>query len=124
MPQKPLKANKKIEKKKQPAANRHGKVPQQRKGKYDKPPKKGIELERYVENKELTRDINANNEANFAAVAESKGGRLKTLKGALPPALASKDKAARDKAAKLALKQQRKDDDAAYDAEKMEEEED
>jgi hypothetical protein len=84
MPQKPLKANKKIEKKKQPAANRHGKVPQQRKGKYDKPPKKGIELERYVENKELTRDINAMNEANFSAVAESKGGRLKALKEPCP----------------------------------------
>ena len=38
------------------------------------------------------------------------------LKGAKPPALASKDKNARDKAAKRAAVAQHKEDDAAHDA--------
>ena len=43
------------------------------------------------------------------------------LKGAKAPVLATKDKAARDKAAKIATKKAHKEDDAAHDAAMLEE---
>ncbi|KXZ41952.1 hypothetical protein GPECTOR_236g556 [Gonium pectorale] len=95
MPQKPLKANKKIDKKKE-AANRHGKGAVTRKGKFEKPPKKGKALEAFKEEKDLSKAINKRNESNVAGLAEQKGGKLKTIKGP-PPVLAPKDKQKKDK---------------------------
>lgn len=89
MPQKPLsKPGKKIEKK--TAANRHGKSPQTRKGKLDKPPKKLALLAQLRESKELSKEINAKNEAEFAGKAELGGGKLSMIK-TLPPVLAPAD---------------------------------
>ncbi|GLC38387.1 hypothetical protein PLESTB_001583200 [Pleodorina starrii] len=90
MPQKPLKANKKIDKKKE-AANRHGKTAVTRKGKFDKPPKRGKALEAYKDDKDLSKAINKRNESNAAGIAEQAGGKLKVIKGP-PPVMAPKDK--------------------------------
>ncbi|GLI61999.1 hypothetical protein VaNZ11_004571, partial [Volvox africanus] len=90
MPQKPLKANKKIEKKKE-AANKHGKTPVTRKGKFEKPPKKHKALELYKDEKELSKAINKRNESTAAGLAERSGGKLKMIKGP-PPVMAPKDK--------------------------------
>ncbi|KAG2432432.1 hypothetical protein HYH02_013002 [Chlamydomonas schloesseri] len=98
MPQKPLKANKKIDKKKE-AANKHGKGSITRKGKFDKPPKKGKALEEYKDAVEVTKAINKRNEGSLAGRAESAGGKLKVLK-APPPALLPKDKQKRGQPAK------------------------
>lgn len=90
MPQKPLlKAGKKIEKKKE-AANRHGKVPLTKKGKYEKPPKNAKELQAFNDAKELTRVINKRNESSAAGMAANAGGKLKVISA--PPVLAPKDK--------------------------------
>ncbi|KAG2502185.1 hypothetical protein HYH03_000672 [Edaphochlamys debaryana] len=96
MPQGALKAKKTIVKKKE-AANRHGKAAVTRKGKFDKPPKKGKALEAYNESQDLTKAINKRNEGNAAGVAESKGGKLKMIK-APPPILAPKHKKVAEKA--------------------------
>mmetsp|Transcript_25557 Transcript_25557/g.64842 ORF Transcript_25557/g.64842 Transcript_25557/m.64842 type:complete len:108 (-) Transcript_25557:500-823(-) len=99
MPQKPVIKGKKIDKKQ--AANRHGKIPQTRKGKFEKPPKKAKLLEQYNDDKEVTKMINANNESTFAAKAQTVGGRLKALKAPLPvnaPKGQKGDKAAAGKA--------------------------
>ncbi|GIL75369.1 hypothetical protein Vretimale_7943 [Volvox reticuliferus] len=90
MPQKPLKANKKIDKKKE-AANRHGKTPVTRKGKFDKPPKRNKALDLYKDEKELSKAINKRNESTAAGLAEQSGGKLKVIKGP-PPVMAPKDK--------------------------------
>ncbi|EFJ52907.1 hypothetical protein VOLCADRAFT_102864 [Volvox carteri f. nagariensis] len=90
MPQKPLKANKKIEKKKE-AANRHGKTSVTRKGKFEKPPKKGRSLELFKDDKELSKAINKRNESTAAGIAEQSGGKLKVIKGP-PPVMAPKNK--------------------------------
>lgn len=88
MPQKPLlKPGKKIQKKQ--AANRHGKTPQTKKGKMEKPPKKSAAAAKYREEKELSRAINARNEENLSALAEQKGGKLQMIKA--PPVLAPAD---------------------------------
>ncbi|PNH07102.1 hypothetical protein TSOC_006460 [Tetrabaena socialis] len=116
MPQKQLKPGKKIDKK-QDAANRHGKTPVTRKGKYEKPPKKIKALELYQDEKEVSKAINKRNESSMAGVAEQKGGKLKMIKGP-PPVLASKDRLKKDQKEKRAQAQKAK---AAPPVEDMEE---
>lgn len=116
MPQKQI-VKKKIEKKpKKAPGNRHGKAIHIRKGRMEKPPLKGKELELYKDNKELTKAINNINENNFASTAAGKGGRLKMLKGdATVPALNPKDKQARAKAEKAREARPEKKDDMMLD---------
>eukprot|EP00271_Cylindrocystis_brebissonii_P004446 TRINITY_DN1610_c0_g4_i1.p2 TRINITY_DN1610_c0_g4~~TRINITY_DN1610_c0_g4_i1.p2 ORF type:complete len:115 (+),score=34.22 TRINITY_DN1610_c0_g4_i1:251-595(+) len=66
------------QKKKEAPANRHGKALNAKKGSLVKPPnKKGAA---YEQGKEVTRFINANNEARTAAVAAKDGAQFKVFK--------------------------------------------
>ncbi|KAF8072538.1 hypothetical protein HT031_000198 [Scenedesmus sp. PABB004] len=96
MPQKPLKVGKKIAK--APAANRHGKTPKMKKGKFDLKPKKAALVAKWKDEKDLTKMINANNESNAAAKAQQSGGHLTVVKAA--PVLAPADAKQKAKAAK------------------------
>jgi hypothetical protein len=60
------------------AANRHGKVVKQRKGKFNKPPKGSTEAAK--QNRAITRDVNLKNELEFSRKATSSGGTLRVLK--------------------------------------------
>jgi len=60
------------------AANRHGKVVKQRKGKFNKPPKGSSEAAK--QNRAITRDVNLKNELEFSRKATSSGGTLRVLK--------------------------------------------
>ena len=60
------------------AANRHGKVLKQRKGKFLKPVRGSSEAVK--QNKAITRDVNLKNEIEFARKATSSGGTLRVLK--------------------------------------------
>eukprot|EP00878_Enallax_costatus_P004551 GHUV01004792.1.p1 GENE.GHUV01004792.1~~GHUV01004792.1.p1 ORF type:complete len:101 (+),score=40.96 GHUV01004792.1:265-567(+) len=97
MPQRPLKVSKAIKKK--PAANRHGKTPTMKKGKFDIKPKKAALATKYKDEKELTKMINANNESNLASKAQQSGGHLAVVKA---PVLAPADQKQKAKQAKAA----------------------
>lgn len=96
MPQKPLKVAKKIQK---PTGNRHGKKATMKKGKFDIKPKKSGLLEKYKDEKDLTKMINANNESNLASKAQQSGGHLAVVKA---PVLAPADQKQKAKQAKAA----------------------
>lgn len=96
MPQKPLKVAKKIQK---PSGNRHGKKPNMKKGAFDIKPKKTNLLQKYKDEKDLTKMINANNESNLARKAQQSGGNLAVVEA---PVLAPADQKQKAKQAKAA----------------------
>jgi len=65
------------------AANRHGKVIKQRKGKFLKPPKRGgtsaSAVSAYDQNARITKEVNAKNELEFSRRATSSGGTFRLL---------------------------------------------
>ena len=67
------------------AANRHGKVIKQRKGKFLKPPKRGganasaSAVSVYEQNARITKEVNAKNELEFSRLATSSGGTFRLL---------------------------------------------
>mmetsp|Transcript_16925 Transcript_16925/g.41588 ORF Transcript_16925/g.41588 Transcript_16925/m.41588 type:complete len:119 (-) Transcript_16925:141-497(-) len=67
--------------KKGPAANKHGKINKQRKGKFDKPAIGSAAAIRM--NKEITRDVNLKNEVEASRRATQSGGTLRLVR---PPA--------------------------------------
>jgi len=67
-------------KKKEKAANSHGKGLKVRKGKLQKAPNK--KTSEYLSSKEATKFINAANESKAAALAGKDGARLTLIKGA------------------------------------------
>lgn len=98
MPQKPLKVAKKIQK---PTGNRHGKQPKMKIGKFDIKPKKVNLLQKYKDEKDLTKMINASNESNLASKAQQSGGNLNVVKA---PMLAPADQKQKAKQAKASAK--------------------
>eukprot|EP01024_Parvocaulis_polyphysoides_P017742 TRINITY_DN17834_c0_g3_i1.p2 TRINITY_DN17834_c0_g3~~TRINITY_DN17834_c0_g3_i1.p2 ORF type:complete len:104 (-),score=16.80 TRINITY_DN17834_c0_g3_i1:546-857(-) len=87
MPQKTLynKVKKTIQK--TGAANRHGKTPRIRKGKFVKVPKKAALLAAFKESKDLTAFVDSKNEGGAAAKVENDGAKFSIFKA--PPVMAS-----------------------------------
>lgn len=109
MAQKPLLKGKKAQPK-GGAANRHGKVAKTKKGKYAKPPKRGVDKNKYEEDMALTKLINERNHDAVTGVAAQSGGRFKVIT-APPVATTAHEKQTKKQQKAAARKGDDSDDD-------------